>query len=94
MGSDIPLQAVRQQIASGIDLMVHLGRMRDKSRKLLEISEILGMEAGEIQIQKLYEFHETGEENGRVMGEWQRRNVLQSQDKLWQKGLRLFCRES
>lgn len=94
MGSDIPLQAVRQQIASGIDLMIHLGRMRDKSRKVLELSEIIGMEKGEIQIQKLYEFHETGEEGGRVMGEWQRKNVLCNREKLCQKGLGLFFRES
>ena len=94
MGSDIPLQAVRRQIASGIDILVHLGRLRDKSRKVLEISEILGMEQGEIRMQKLYEFQETGEENGKVMGKWVRKNILYDQGKLQRKGLRLFFRES
>ena len=39
MGIDLPLEAIRRQIASGVDILVHLGRMRDKSRKLLEITE-------------------------------------------------------
>ena len=48
---DLPLQAVRRQIASGVDILIHLGRMRDRSRKLLEISEVCGYEDGEIKIQ-------------------------------------------
>ena len=54
MGMDIPLAAVRGQISSGIDIMVHLGRMRDRSRKVLEISEIKGLEGGEILLNTLY----------------------------------------
>ena len=46
---DLPLQAVRRQIASGVDILIHLGRMRDRSRKLLEISEVCGYEDGEIK---------------------------------------------
>ncbi len=54
MGMDIPLTAVRGQISSGIDIMVHLGRMRDRTRKVLEISEIKGLEGGEILLNTLY----------------------------------------
>lgn len=54
MGIDLPLEAIRRQIASGVDVLVHLGRMRDKSRKLLEITEVCGFENGEIQTRPLY----------------------------------------
>ncbi len=66
MGMDLPLAAVRRQIASGVDVIVHLGRLRDKSRRVLEIVEIMGFENGEIVTLPLYQFQETGEENGRV----------------------------
>lgn len=55
---DLPLPAVRRQIASGVDILIHLGRMRDKSRKLLEISEVCGYREGEIQTQTLYQWQE------------------------------------
>lgn len=58
MGIEMPLQAIRAQIVGGIDIMVHLGRMRDKSRKVLEIDEVLGMEKGEIVLNPLYVFEE------------------------------------
>lgn len=54
MGMSLPLEAVRRQIASGIDLMVHLGRQKDKSRKVLEITEVLGYENGEVKLQTLF----------------------------------------
>ena len=54
MGMQLPMEAIRRQIASGIDLMVHLGRLPDRSRRVLEIAEILGYEHGEIRIQTLY----------------------------------------
>ena len=54
MGIEIPLEAIRQQIASGIDIIVHLGRLRDKSRKVLEIVEVCGFEKGEIVLSPLY----------------------------------------
>ena len=57
-GMDIPLLAVRSQVASAIDIIVHLGRLRDKSRRVLEIDEILGMEQGEVQVQPLFSFQE------------------------------------
>ena len=56
MGIKLPLEAVMRQIASGIDILVHLGRLRDKSRKVLEIMEVLGYEKGEIRLQPLFSF--------------------------------------
>ena len=58
MGMDLPLTAVRRQIASGVDLIVHLGRLRDGSRKVLEIVELNGMEQGEIRLRTLFAFEE------------------------------------
>ena len=58
-GMDIPLQAVRSQIASAIEIVVQLGRLRDKSRKVLEIDEVCGIEDGEIVLCPLYKFQET-----------------------------------
>lgn len=75
MGTDIPLIAVRKQIASAIDIIVHLGRLRDKTRKVLEVSEVLDCTDGEIEINKLYVFKELGEDgNGKVLGELQKTN--------------------
>lgn len=54
MGMEIPLDAIRRQIASGIDIFIHLGRMADGSRKLIEISEVIGYEQGEIKLQTLF----------------------------------------
>lgn len=69
MGLDMPVAAIRNQIASAIDIIVHLGRLRDKSRKVLSISEVVGLRDGKVQINNLYEFIEEGEdENGKVMG--------------------------
>lgn len=58
-GMDIPLPAVRSQIASAIEIVVQLGRLRDKSRKVLEIDEVEGIADGEIVLRPLYKFHET-----------------------------------
>lgn len=58
MGVDLPLEAIRRQIASGVDILIHLGRMRDKSRKVLEIAEICGFENHQICIRTLYRWQE------------------------------------
>ena len=55
MGIEMPLLAIRSQISSGIDILIHLGRMKDKSRKVLEIDEEVGIEGGEIVLRKLFE---------------------------------------
>ncbi len=87
MGMDLPLAAVRRQIASGVDVIVHLGRLRDKSRRVLEIVEIKGFENGEIVTLPLYQFQETGEENGRVSGVLARVSGLTHTGKLYAAGI-------
>ena len=58
MGMDLPLEAIRRQIASGVDILIHLGRLRDKSRKVLEITEVCGFENHEICTRTLYQWKE------------------------------------
>lgn len=83
MGMELPLIAVRQQIASGLDIIIHLGRLRDKSRRVLEIAEVEGMEDKEIKINLLYVFEETGEdEKGRVKGSLKKVGALKNHGKL------------
>ena len=64
MGMDLPLPAIRGQLASAIDVIIHLGRLRDRSRKLLEICEVTGMENGQITTAPLFRFHEQDETGG------------------------------
>ncbi len=88
MGMEIPLKAIRQQIASGIDIIIHLGRLRDKSRKVLEIVEVLGYEDDQIALASLYRFKETGETaEGRILGELQKEGELCHVEKLKNAGL-------
>ncbi len=83
MGMELPLKAIRQQIASGIDIIIHLGRLRDKTRKVLEIVEVLGFWEEEIQLKTLYQFVETGEsETGKVIGYLQKKGELSYVEKL------------
>ena len=93
MGMDLPLAAIRRQLASGIDIIVQLGRLRDKSRKILEVCEITGKiskDTGEIEIRPLYVFTETEQkENGKVKGEWRKENELQNMAKLKAAGILL-----
>lgn len=87
MGMELPVGAIRAQIASGIDVLIHLGRLRDRTRKVLDIMEIDGMDQGEIRLHPLYHFAETGEKDGRITGEWQRRGTLLHREKLAAAGL-------
>ncbi len=88
MGMEIPLQAVRRQLASGIDIIVHLGRVRDKSRKVLEIDEVLGFSDGEIRLSTLYAFEDLGTDvHGKVQGSLERVNLLTHQEKLVAAGI-------
>ena len=80
MGMDISLPAIQRQIASAIDVIVHLGRLRDKSRKVLEIVEVLGYENDEIQLQTLYEFEERQVVDGRIQGEWVKVHEIQKKE--------------
>ena len=73
MSALLPVSAIRRQIASGVDLIIHLGRLRDKSRKVLEITEILGMEKEEIVLNSLFKFREFSEKKSeKVEGKLER----------------------
>ncbi|MBP5608824.1 MAG: CpaF family protein [Lachnospiraceae bacterium] len=88
MGMDLPLSAIRGQLASGIDVIVHLGRLRDKSRKVLQVVEILEYRDDVIETSVLYEFEEEGEdEHGRIIGSLKKRNPLEHREKLRAAGL-------
>ena len=86
MGMELPLPAIQRQIASGVDVIVHLGRLRDKSRKVLEVTEVLGYTGGEIQLQTLYQYEETGEKEGRIQGEWRKVHEITHTEKLLAAG--------
>ncbi|MCR5128412.1 MAG: CpaF family protein [Lachnospiraceae bacterium] len=88
MGMDLPLSAIRGQLASGIDVIVHLGRLRDKSRKVLQVVEILDYVDGKIETSVLYEFQEGGEDtHGKIVGTLAKCNPLQRTEKLRAAGL-------
>ena len=90
MGMDIPLPAIRQQISSAIDIIVHLGRLRDRSRKVLEICEVGNVVEGEIEVFPIFTFCELGEEEGRILGTLERTgHVLCSMDKCRRAGVNL-----
>ncbi|HHU72474.1 MAG TPA: CpaF family protein [Clostridiales bacterium] len=88
MGADIPLLSVQKQMASAIDIIVHLGRLRDRSRRVLEITEIIGFDKGDIKLNPIYRFVEKGESDGRVIGSLEKVNELLHIDKLIKAGLR------
>ena len=68
-GNNIPIEAIRQQIASAIDIIIQLSRLRDKSRRTMEISEVVGYENGAVKLNTLYKFVETGEDaQGKIIG--------------------------
>ena len=87
MGMELPLTAIRGQIASGVDILVHVGRMRDGSRKLLNIMEVGAYTDGRIELSPLWEFQEKGEKGGKVIGEWKSREKLKNTRKLEWAGI-------
>ncbi|MFF2481820.1 CpaF family protein [Paenibacillus sp. NPDC058071] len=86
--ADMPVQVIRQQIASALDIVVHLSRFRDRSRRVTEIGEVTGVENGEIAVMPLFRFEEEGERDGVVLGELKRsgHSLLQT-DKLKMAGI-------
>lgn len=86
MGIDLPLTAIQRQIASALDIIVHLGRMRDKSRKVFEITEVLDYADGKIWLRTLYQYQEEGVENGKVKGTLMKVEELARRDKLLAAG--------
>ena len=88
MGSiELPVAAIRSQIASGIDVFVHLGRLRDKSRKVLSITEVIGYENGEMLLNEIYRFRERSEKDGHVYGELEKVGELQHREKIKNAGI-------
>ena len=77
MGMDMPLPAIRQQIASAIDLIVHIGRWKDGSRKVLEIAELRGIDRGEIRLEPLYVWEDH---------EWKGKRKLEQTEKIMEMG--------
>ncbi|MGD9091310.1 MAG: CpaF family protein [Anaerolineales bacterium] len=67
-GMELPLKAIREQIASAVDLVIHMERMRDGTRKVIYVTEVQGLEGDSVVMQDLFEFEQTGIQNGRVMG--------------------------
>ena len=87
---DLPLGAIRRQIAAGIDIMIHLGRLRDRTRRVLEILEIDGYDyaSGEILVHTLFRFAEQAEDrDGKIRGELVRTGSLKNREKLAMAGL-------
>lgn len=70
MGMEMPISAIRRQIVSGFDFMIHLGRLKDGSRKVLEIAEPVGFLEGEVQMKTIYRFVGEGmDDRGRIIGQ-------------------------
>ena len=91
-GADLPLTAIRNQIAGALDIMIHLGRLRDRSRHVLSITEVGECINGEIQLHTLYSFREkedSRKKSGRVEGSLIRVGELQNCTKLHAAGLEL-----
>ncbi len=87
-GADFPMEAIRQQIASAIDIIVHLGRLSDKSRKVLNIVEMQGYEKGEYILNPLYEYEIQGKEaRGKLTGHHVRLNPIQNTHKFVMSGI-------
>lgn len=86
MGMELPTEAIRRQIESGIDLIIHLGRLRDCTRKVLEVLEVDGIVENEIRLRSLWNFAEQEEKEGQIIGNWKCMNVLHHRGKLMAAG--------
>ena len=89
-GIEMPLNAIRAQIASGIDIIVHLGRLRDKSRKVLEIDEVIAYSSGQIELAPLYIFKEDTSDSDKVIGKLiKTEHSLKNVEKLKNRGIKM-----
>lgn len=86
MGMDIPLAAIQRQIASAIDIIIHIGRLWDRSRKVLEVVEVLDYNGEEIATKVLYRYEEQGRRGERSVGEWKKIQDLTNKEKLFSAG--------
>lgn len=87
MECEIPMAALRRQIGSAVDIIVHLGRLRDRSRKVLEICEVSGTHDGEVRLSPLFLFEEEREEEGKIIGRWRMVSALSDRTKLRLAGM-------
>nr|MCR5474870.1 CpaF/VirB11 family protein [Lachnospiraceae bacterium] len=87
LSTSIPMEALRRQIASGVDIIIHLGRLRDKSRHVLEVVEVTGMSGSAIETRKLFGFMEKGMSNGCIEGCLEKKEDLLNRDKLIKRGI-------
>lgn len=85
-GADLPVMVVRQQMASALDIIIHLSRFRDSSRRVTEICEVIGIRDGEVELSTLFRFDEEGERDGRVVGRLLRMEPLRNIRKLRHAG--------
>ena len=86
MGIDLPIQAIQRQIASALDIIIHLGRLRDRTRKVLRIDEVLSYTGGRIETNTLYEFQEEGMEYEKIKGCLVKAGDLRNKGKLLAAG--------
>lgn len=87
MGMEMPLSAIRKQIASGFGLMIHLGRLKDGSRRILEIAEPVGFAEGEVVMRTIYQFERMGiSEDGKIQGELRKVGEMEHVEKFWPSG--------
>ncbi|MBM6383296.1 CpaF family protein [Paenibacillus sp. 7523-1] len=86
-GAELPISVVRQQISSAIDIFVHLSRLRDRSRRVTEISEVIGMKNGEVLLNPLFRFQERDEREGRIIGGLVQVGKLKQIEKIQMAGL-------
>ncbi len=82
MGIDLPLQAIQRQIASALDIIIHLGRLRDKSRRVLKVEEVLDCRDGRIRTETLYEFREEGMKDEKIEGSLVKAGEIKNREKL------------
>jgi len=68
-GMELPLKAIREQVASAIELIIHMNRMRDGTRKVVQVSEVQGLEGDSIVMQDMFVYEQTGFQHGRVIGQ-------------------------
>lgn len=86
-GAELPISVVRQQISSAIDIFVHLSRLRDRSRRVTEISEVIGMKDGEVLLNPLFRFQERDEREGKIIGGLVQVGKLKQIEKIQMAGL-------
>ena len=86
MGIDLPLQAIQRQIASALDIIIHLGRLRDRSRRVLQIEEVTGWDPYGIRTRTLYEFREEGRKDEKIKGSLMKVGEIENRGKIMAAG--------